>query len=234
MSNLKQEELARLRLIAQGKSPDGPVEPPAQLKAGFDIIRKHGLSNRSNPIIRSLYKKFEADADDQVKTSARRLRELFVKEVDRRKRDRDVEEPSEPRQGVAQQAPPTVAAVPTIPVADGFQPDLIDLHAAFGRVAAAYKGQNAFFVHQARADALLKVALGDVQLDNEAVVQIWLAVAYHWKGDLHGGPDRKGSDVLPIEARWILCSICTYLNSRRLGVRTPTIFTPLDDVAFRS
>lgn len=234
MSNLKQEELARLRLIAQGKSPDGPVEPPAQLKAGFDIIRKHGLSNRSNPIIRSLYKKFEADADDQVKTSARRLRELFVKEIDRRKRDRDVEEPSEPRQGVAQQAPPTVAAVPAIPVADGFQPDLIDLHAAFSRVAAAYKGQNAFFVHPAKADALLKTALGDLELSDEHVLQLWLAIGYHWKRDLNGGPDRKGTEILELEAREILCASCVYLNSRRLGVRSPNIFTPLDDAAFRS
>lgn len=121
---------------------------------------------------------------------------------------------------------------PPIPVSDGYQPGLIDLDAAVQRLRSAYRGGNAHFVNLAKAEKLLAVALGSVPLTNENVAQLWLAIGYQFK-ELKGDRSLNASDVLPAELRWAQTAICTYANTRGVAIRTPAVFTVLDDLAFR-
>jgi hypothetical protein len=113
---------------------------------------------------------------------------------------------------------------------DGFQRGLIDPEAAVARVVAA--GYDA--LPKGCSDTnILRVALGDVPLDDKSVAQLWLTLGYWFKEVLGGGP-KEGSKIMPAPARWIIACICGYANPRHIEIRDPNIFTFSDAVAFRS
>lgn len=230
MSNRRQDALVRLRSIASNTATDGPFSPLKQLRAAREIIKQFGISRRSAPIIRDCIVRFLKDNDENVRTAAHRLEDRFNKTLDSKAAAEAPEETAPPESNSSK----TPAASPSdAPIADNFQPGLIDLPAAIRRVGLLFTD---FSANPSRADIVLKTALNPLEVTHENVIQLWLAIGYRWKKELGGnsGLNTKGTDLLSQAERIVLCAVCTYLNTRHLPVRTPTIFTPLDDVAFRS
>lgn len=114
MSNDRQIELNRLRLIAQDKSGDGPTRALDQIRAASAIVRKHGLSQRSTPIVRAVCKKYVDDKNVEIQTRARKLLKLFNERIELGKQTL----PEEPESAETETPTPEASAVPPVQTAD--------------------------------------------------------------------------------------------------------------------
>jgi hypothetical protein len=111
---------------------------------------------------------------------------------------------------------------------DGFIRGFLNAEEMVRRVlAAGYTG-----VKSTQDTEILRIALGDIPLDEKSAKQIWLTFGYYFK-EVLGGGFKNVEERMPPAVSWILCSLCGYVNSRKIAVPTPDIFSFADDTGFR-
>lgn len=85
-------EIDRLRKTAQDEN-ETPLE---QIKAAFSLLRKFGPTQRNQPIIRGVFKKYVKSLDGDIQLRAQKLRDLFSKRMKLRNGKDEFEQVQEP------------------------------------------------------------------------------------------------------------------------------------------
>jgi hypothetical protein len=109
---------------------------------------------------------------------------------------------------------------------DGFYRSVNAIEAV-SRVSIKYGSQQPSWTDLAN-DELLQVALGDIPLNEQSVVQCYLSLAYDFKERLNaiGGP-------LALQTKWLTSAICAYARKHAIAVPVPNCLTMHEELSFR-
>jgi hypothetical protein len=123
------------------------------------------------------------------------------------------------------------------PIDDGYEPDFINLADALAQVEMAQIPDAGFGKGWSLAIAvkILQVAIGDREINEYSVDQLWKHLARHFKDKCNGSlkEGHHANEVMSRAANRLQVAICYVANARKYRVEEPIDFNEFETVAFR-
>jgi hypothetical protein len=143
-------------------------------------------------------------------------------------------DPRKPENRIAEDEPAADRPKPPKPapkLLEGYDPSFLNVAEAIERVVGQYTVKP--YYSDFENDRLLEVFLGGRPLNDYAVVQCWLALAYEFK-NRGGSFDKPFASLFPPQADWVQTALASFINRNHVNVPAPNCLTFMEDVAFRS